>query len=188
MTMTSDETFKLILVDVDDNPIGSGDKHDIHVNPGQTHRAFSFFLFNSNGELFLQKRAQSKLLWPGYWSNSFCSHPNTGEELEHAVCRRADDELGIQLQDPRFLYRFSYQAQYKNIGYEDEVCSVYFAVSDAEPIANPSELSEGIYVSIEKISEFISTHPDEVTPWFVMEWQHIGHHYMDDIRTAINAG
>lgn len=183
--MHNDETFKLILVDADDNPIGSGDKHDIHVNPGQTHRAFSFFLFNSKGELFLQKRAASKLLWPGYWSNSFCSHPNAGEDIARAVCRRAEEELGITLDNPEFLYRFGYQAQYKNVGYEDEICSVFFAVKDAQPVANPAELSEGTFVSIENVSQFIHQHEDAVTPWFVLEWQHISRHYMEHILKAI---
>ena len=39
------------------------------------HRAFSVFLFNSDNELLLQKRAACKITFPNFWTNTVCSHP-----------------------------------------------------------------------------------------------------------------
>lgn len=58
-----------ILLDKDDNRIGSASKKDCHllenINSGMLHRAFSVFLFNSSGELLLQQRSEAKITYPG---------------------------------------------------------------------------------------------------------------------------
>ncbi|EQD42476.1 isopentenyl-diphosphate delta-isomerase [mine drainage metagenome] len=63
--MVSFDDEPLILVDKDDCEIGFLDKTSAHLGPGVLHRAFSLFVFNSQGELLLQQRASGKRLWPG---------------------------------------------------------------------------------------------------------------------------
>lgn len=46
-----------------------------NIDQGMLHRAFSVFLFNSKGELLLQQRSDEKITFPGYWTNTCCSHP-----------------------------------------------------------------------------------------------------------------
>lgn len=46
-----------------------------NINNGMLHRAFSVFLFNQKGELLLQQRSDAKITFPGYWTNTCCSHP-----------------------------------------------------------------------------------------------------------------
>ena len=62
--IVSFEDERLILVDPDDNETGFLSKAECHDGDGVLHRAFSVFLFNSNGELLLQQRAAGKRLWP----------------------------------------------------------------------------------------------------------------------------
>jgi len=69
------------------------------------HRAFSVFLFDKTGErLLLQQRAQEKITFPEYFTNTCCSHPlNTPSELieedqlgaKNAARRKLEHELGI---------------------------------------------------------------------------------------------
>jgi isopentenyl-diphosphate Delta-isomerase len=68
-----------ILVDTDDNIQGSASKADAHKfksgqPTGLLHRAFSVFLFDSQKRLLLQRRADSKITFPGVWTNTCCSH------------------------------------------------------------------------------------------------------------------
>ena len=86
---------KIILVDENDKEIGSDEKLNVH-KEGKLHRAFSIFVFNSKGELLIQKRAKNKYHSGGLWSNSCCSHPRIGESIEEAVHRRLKEEVGIK--------------------------------------------------------------------------------------------
>ena len=50
---------QVVLVNESDQAIGTMEKMEAH-RTGTLHRAFSILLFNSKGELLLQKRAKSK--------------------------------------------------------------------------------------------------------------------------------
>jgi isopentenyl-diphosphate delta-isomerase len=71
---------KLIIVDENDNQIRTGEKLKIH-QQGILHRCFSIFVFNSEGNLLLQKRSRSKYHSGGLWTNTCCSHPRDGEDI-----------------------------------------------------------------------------------------------------------
>ena len=121
--IVSSEDECLILVDLDDIETGVLSKAECHDGEGTLHRAFSLFLFDANGDLLLQQRAPGKRLWPGFWSNSCCSHPRRGESMEIAVARRLQDELHVQA-TLEYVYKFSYQAKYQDLGSEYELCHV----------------------------------------------------------------
>ena len=65
-----DEEERVILVDEQDNELGTEDKLTAHRDPPKLHRAFSVFIFNSKGEMLLQKRADSKYHCGGMWTNT----------------------------------------------------------------------------------------------------------------------
>ena len=57
-----------------------------NIKKGLLHRAFSVFLFNSEGKLLLQQRAAAKITFPLCWTNTCCSHPlHVASELESAA-------------------------------------------------------------------------------------------------------
>ena len=91
----SNASEQLILVDDQDREIGFKPKADCHLGAGVLHRAFSIFVFNGDNELLLQRRSLGKMLWPGFWSNTCCSHPRRGESMTVAVARRLEQELGF---------------------------------------------------------------------------------------------
>lgn len=87
-----------ILVDDGDRPIGSASKRHCHLltniqkeRGGMLHRAFSVFLFNQQSEMLLQKRSDVKVTFPGYWTNTCCSHPL---HVESEMVER--DQLGVR--------------------------------------------------------------------------------------------
>ena len=87
-------TEQIILVDAEDNEIGTGEKMAVH-QTGQLHRAFSILVFNKNGELLLQQRAKDKYHCPGLWANTCCSHPRPSEDILVAAQRRLQEEMGF---------------------------------------------------------------------------------------------
>jgi isopentenyl-diphosphate delta-isomerase len=162
----------LILVDAEDRDIGQLDKSACHDGDGVLHRAFSIFVFNPAGELLIQQRAQDKRLWPNFWSNSCCSHPRIGESLDLAVQRRCQQELGFTT-DFTFVYKFEYQARFKDIGTEHELCSVYVGTYDGEPEVNASEVRAWRWITRDELTQALSSSTDLYTPWFMLEWERL---------------
>jgi len=169
--VSSDDEL-LILVDEDDNEIGHLTKAACHRGEGVLHRAFSLFIFKPSGQLLLQQRSAEKRLWPGFWSNSCCSHPRRGESMEEAVDRRLLQELGMR-SDLHFLYKFSYHAGFADVGSERELCSVFVGLSDDEVQANLHEIADWRWVSPEALDVEMEAHPEHFSPWFAMEWPRV---------------
>ena len=163
---------KLILVDADDNPVGEAGKLDCHLGDGMLHRAFSLHVINSSGEILLQQRSRLKMLWPGYWTNSCCSHPRAGEEIIAAVRRRAREELGLEL-DVEYLYKFQYRSRFETVGSEHELCSVFVGYSDAQPDHDPDEVADWHYLEPQQIARSLEREPDRFTPGFHLEWDRL---------------
>ena len=168
--IVSSEAEELILVDADDRPIGQSSKAAAHDGDGVLHRAFSVFLFNAAGELLIQQRSPQKRLWPGFWSNTCCSHPRVGETMDVATQRRLDDELNLEA-DLDFVYRFAYQARYDEQGSEHELCHVFLGRFDGHVNYNRSEISAVRFVPADAVASELERSPDAYTPWFKMEWE-----------------
>lgn len=171
--VVSSEAESLILVDEDDNRIGTLSKGECHDGDGILHRAFSIFLFDDAGRLLIQQRAGDKRLWPLYWANSCCSHPRSGEEMAEATMRRMHEELGAS-SHLHFIYKFQYQALYDDVGAENELCWVYVGRANADEIQpNPSELDDWRYLAPEQVDALVSDDSADVAPWFRMEWREL---------------
>lgn len=168
--VVSSEAEELILVDEDDREQGHLSKAACHDGDGVLHRAFSAFLFNADGELLLQQRAPTKRLWPGYWSNSCCSHPRRGESMVTATARRLDDELNLAT-DLSFVYKFRYQASYADLGSEHELCHVFLGRIDDEVQPNAEEIEAVRFVSAAALDRELAGNPERFTPWFKLEWE-----------------
>ena len=166
----------LILVDSDDQEIGLMDKTLCHEDQGKLHRAFSIFLFNRSGEVLIQQRATSKLLWGDFWSNTCCSHPRAGESIDSAASRRIEEELGIQA-ELSFIYKFEYQARFNEQLSENELCSVYFGHFDGEPTPNPNEVQSWKWISRESLTKELRDNADLYTPWLKLEWSTLNEDY-----------
>ena len=176
--IVSNASEQLILVDDHDREIGFKGKADCHTGGGVLHRAFSIFVFNGEDELLLQQRSPSKMLWPGYWSNTCCSHPRRGEVMADAVTRRLKQELGFTC-PLAYLYKFKYQAQFGAVGAEHELCSVYHGRYDGPVDVNVTEIAAWRFVAVDALERELAERPETFTPWFKMEWVHIKANYLD---------
>jgi isopentenyl-diphosphate delta-isomerase type 1 len=105
---------------------------------------FHVTFINDKGQFLITKRAHTKKVWHGVWTNSCCGHPYPDEDRIDAVKRRLDYELGIKntqfldLIIPKYIYK---TPPYNGI-IEHEYCPVYVAVTTAEPIINPEEVDD----------------------------------------------
>ena len=168
----------LVLVDGNDNVIGSKPKLACHVGNGLLHRGFSLLILNTERQVLMQQRASDQLLWPLRWSSSCSGHPRYCETTKEAVHRIAEQELGLSLQ-PRFLYKYQYRSAYHGLGTEHEICSVNIAYTGEEPSPNRLAVEKHEFMSPAQITRKLSENPAAFTPWFQMEWQSLMKNHSD---------
>ncbi|WP_313531849.1 isopentenyl-diphosphate Delta-isomerase [Sphingobacterium multivorum] len=160
----------VILVDSNDNMIGSMEKYEAH-EKGLLHRAFSVFLFNDQDELLLQQRALSKYHCGGLWTNSCCSHQRLAETNVEAAKRRLMEELGITAMDLQDTFSFVYKAKFDNGLTEHEFDYVLFGKFNGTPEFNEEEVAETKYLNRQEIQDAIQQAPQQFTPWFKLIYE-----------------
>jgi isopentenyl-diphosphate delta-isomerase len=167
---------QLILVDERDEPVGSDTRAACHSGDGVLHRAFSIYLYRHE-RLLLQKRSARKQLWPQHWSNSCCSHPRWGEDLDAAAHRRLVEELGVRV-PLQALFKFQYRARFGERGSEHELCTVFIGAADDVGVVDSAEVEAWRYVDPDDLDRSIGAEPDAYTPWLRLAWQRLrGQHW-----------
>jgi len=135
-----------LIVYVDEQGVPTGEtapKLDAHTGKTRLHAAFSCYIFNDDGQVLVTRRALTKKVWPGVWTNSVCGHPGPGEPEENAIERRAEYELGMQVAEIEIMLpNYKYKTLPFNGIVENEFCPVYLARMDSEPSPNPDEVED----------------------------------------------
>jgi isopentenyl-diphosphate delta-isomerase len=159
---------EIILVNDQGEIIGSAPKLESHHADTPLHLAFSCYVFRKDGKFLLTRRALSKKVWPGVWTNSVCGHPAPGEKMEDAIMRRLDFELGVKkIRDLKVIlpdYRYK-TPPFEGI-IENEICPVYIAYTDQEPQPNPDEVESYEWIDWAKLRRAIKKNPDQYSYWF----------------------
>ena len=156
---------EVILVDKNDVECGTMEKMEAHKNGGTLHRAFSVFIFNTKGELLLQKRAEHKYHSGGLWTNTCCSHPRPGETTREAGNRRLVEEMGMECKLIE-LFSFEYNVELNQGMTERELDHVLVGLSDKEPKINTDEVAEYNYMPLDEIDNDLKINPQNYTEWF----------------------
>ena len=159
----------VILVDENDNPIGTEEKVKCHLPDGKLHRAFTVLLFDKNGNLVLTRRAKEKMLWPGDWDGTFASHPRESETYVSSGERRMPEELGIEGKLD-YLHKFEYHVPYKDVGSENEICGTLIGIIDKalEPKEIEGEIDEIKWISAKELISELKTNPQIYCPWMLI--------------------
>jgi len=156
---------EVILVDIEDNAIGSMEKLKAH-QEGVLHRAFSVLIFNDQGEMMLQQRAHHKYHSGGLWTNTCCSHPRPSETVIDAANRRLEEEMGMST-PVNFGFKFIYKAALDHDLTEYELDHVLLGKFNGTPIINSEEVADWKWITIANLKTDISTNPQKYTIWFL---------------------
>lgn len=174
--MTHEEL--IVLLDEAHVPIGSAPKLASHHADTPLHLAFSCYVFNEKGQLLVTKRANSKKVWPGVWTNTCCGHPGPNEMIEAAINRRLDDELGMKVTDIKVAVpEYAYCTPPFNGIIENEFCPIYVARANSAPQPNPEEVSEFAWISWAAFIETATKDANDTWSWWCKDQiSHLEHH------------
>lgn len=156
---------EVVLVDEENNVIGTKPKAEVHTSDTPLHRGFSLFVFNTENELLVTKRSFTKKTFPGLWTNSCCGHPGPNEEVIASAKRRLKEELRIVAPNIKQVAHYRYRFADSNGVVENEICPILLAHIDYDPNPNPQEVEEWKWVAWDEFLKDIERDPLQYSPW-----------------------
>jgi len=160
------ERNKVVIVDEQDHALGEMDKLEAH-QKGVLHRAFSIFIFNSDGQMLIHQRAIDKYHGGGLWTNACCSHPQLNENIQESAAQRLGYEMGLQC-DLEKIFSFTYNTPVENDLIEHEYDHVFVGYTDRQPLPNPLEVQHYQWIDRSDLLAKIANQPNAFTSWFKM--------------------
>lgn len=154
-------------VDQDDVVIGSSTK-DEGLEHGWVRRFARIFIINSQGEIFLQKRADNERIAPGRWDESTGGHVDYGESYHEAALREAREELGVSFA-PGQPHEVSYFYMEENVG--EKIMPSWnkgFVVEHEGPfVFQEEEVQGGEWFGPAGVLELVTKSPESCAPGLV---------------------
>lgn len=156
---------QVVLVNEMDEVQGLLGKTEAHER-GLLHRAISIIVFNNQGEMLIQQRADEKYHWAGIWSNTVCTHPREDESYQEAAERRLKEELGFST-PLNEVFHFIYKATDEESGLtEHELDHVFIGKYNGEIPFNKAEVKAVRWISMQDLKNEIEANPDNFSFWF----------------------
>ena len=152
------------IVDEDGTVTGSATRGECHSGSKLLHPVVHLHVFNSKGEVYLQKRPEWKDIQPGKWDTAVGGHIDYGETPEEALKREVREELGITAFKPEFVDKYVFESKR-----ERELVYVNRATYDGEISPSSDELDGGRFWSMQEIREALGK--DILTPNFESEFK-----------------
>ena len=148
------------VVDETDAVTGTASRHEVHTRKLR-HRAVHVFVFNREGELFLQKRSRWKDAHPSKWDSSASGHVNAGNDYDSTAEREIEEELGVRSR-AEFVAKIP---ACENTG--REFVQLYRATHDGPFVLARSEIECGSFFPLPLIAQWIEARPQDFATGFI---------------------
>lgn len=146
MIDNKDEQFP--IVDAEGNILGAISRGHAHDGCKILHPVVHLHLFNSKGELYLQRRPKWKDIQPGKWDTACGGHIDLGENVEQALHREVGEELGIENFVPESMGHYVFES-----AREKELVYVHRCTYDGEVKPSSEELDGGRFWTSQEIKD-----------------------------------
>ncbi len=150
------------VVDENDRVLRAEERETVHVN-NFLHRAVHILIFNSQGDLLLQRRSIWKDRNPGRWDSSAAGHVDSGEDYRTAAERELREELGIGLPSLEWLGKLTPCEQN---GWE--FIEVYRGIHNGPFTAAPMEVETTEFFRLDDVRAWAAGTPGDFSPVFLL--------------------
>ncbi|SPE54727.1 NUDIX hydrolase [Verrucomicrobia bacterium] len=157
------------VVDELDRVIGQKPRSEVH-RLGLKHRAIHVLVFNSRGQIFLQKRSMNKDRQPGLWDSSASGHVAAGEEYDECAVRELREEIGLELKaKPTRLFKLAASAET-----DREHVWVYRCHAEGPFTLAADEIERGGWFEAGEVSRWLKERPEDFASAFGVIWRRLG--------------
>ena len=154
----------LPVIDPRGTVIGQASRAWCHSGRKPLHPVVHLHIINRSGEIYLQKRAADKEIYPGYWDTAVGGHISYGESIGEALFREAGEELGFYDFNPIHLFSYVFESDI-----ERELINVFAAVGNFTLHPDLFEVETGRYWPVADIEGHLGK--SVFTPNFEKEFQ-----------------
>lgn len=159
----------VILTNEQGQSLGTSEIIEAHTEGGKLHKAFSIFIFNADKtKILIQRRASTKMLFPGYWANTCCSHPKGKFDIEIEAADRLKEECGfrtgLEVVDS-FIYK-AHDPEGRGTEYEYDTVLTGSIDEATELSPDPSEIMDIKWIEIDELKKDMEENPESYAPWF----------------------
>jgi isopentenyldiphosphate isomerase len=162
----SEEIFD--VVDDQDEVIGQATRKEVHQR-GLMHRATHVLVFNSAGQIFLQKRSMNKDRQPGLWDSSASGHLNVSEDYDACAVRELQEEIGLALKTP-LMRLFKLPASPAT---DWEHVWIYRCEAEGPFHLNADEIECGGWFSPDELTKWLAEKPEDFASALIVIWQRL---------------
>jgi isopentenyldiphosphate isomerase len=156
----------LDVVNEQDEVVDQRPRHEVH-RTALKHRAVHVLLFNTQGQVFLQKRSMHKDCFPGAWDSSAAGHLDAGEDYDACAVREVREELGLEMETPpERLFKIEACA-----ATGQEFVWVYRATTKGPFQLHPEEIECGGWFTLEQLAAWLRSRPEDFASGFVEIWR-----------------
>jgi isopentenyldiphosphate isomerase len=154
------------VVNERDEVIGQQPRREVH-RLGLMHRAVHVLVFNTAGQVFLQKRSITKDRQPGLWDSSASGHVDAGEDYDACAVRELREEIGLELPAPpqrRFKLAASAQTDQEHVW-------VYQCEAEGPFTLDPGEIERGGWFAAEEVTKWMAERPEDFASALLVIWK-----------------
>lgn len=153
------------VVNERDEVVGRQSRREVH-RLGLMHRAVHVLVFNSRGQVFLQKRSLTKDRQPGLWDSSASGHVDSGENYDACAIRELREELGLNVREtPSRLFKLA-----ASLETDQEHVWVYRCEADGPFELHPEEIERGGWFTRDEVTRWMAERPQEFASALLIIW------------------
>ena len=156
------------VVNERDEVIDRRPRSEVHAL-GLRHRAVHVLVFNSRGEVFLQKRSMTKDRQPGVWDSSCSGHLDAGEDYDACAVRELREEIGLSLPHaPERLFKLDACEET-----DAEFVWVYRCQHEGPFTLHPDEIECGGWFALAEVTRWMAERPQDFASALVHIWRRL---------------
>ena len=168
------ENMLVDTIDDRDNPIGvvrRGEVFQRHAN----FRVVHVLVFNSNGDLLVQRLASTRIRHPGFWGSSVAGYVFAQEDYRAAANRRLSQELGVADATLQYLGKDTMidEGSHKFIG-------VFTTINDGPFRYDHEHIDQIEFMPLEAIHDRCDAGTMQFTPTFLHVLRFYEEHFKKD--------